>query len=872
MAKSKTTKASKENSQEKHGTRAGVMDNVWGVVFVALGIFLFLAIQFEIAGAFGNLLGEWLKGILGLVGLILPWYLILFGLLLFTNKTVHVKPWIILLAFVMLLMLCLLNAGRFIDSAHIFWDAKAFYQDGVALEGGGVLGMSLAMVIVRFFGKAGLYLIAIVGIVVCVLLLINTPVSQGIEKVQEKKALRDQEKALRRQEAALQREETDRSQIAALVNEAPAANGKEVASGQTAIPGDSAEPSAPAPKERRGILDSLRRTHAEPENTKKEKVFELLQDDHLLEKTPDKELASAPAPAPIPVLSYGLEAPGERKPGFGLDGTVEGANPGGLGLDGTGGGAHAPATDAAMPAAEAPSAEPKRTRSRKSSQPVETLSESDFAKPVTGGKYQKPPIDLLSQPRVEGDQNNSAQLRQKAQLLEDTLRNFNVEAKVVQVTQGPAVTRYEIQPAVGVKVSKIVGLSDDIALNLRAKSIRIEAPIPGKAAVGIEVENEKIRMVTIREIIDSREFKTAKSRITFAVGKDIAGKSIVADLKSMPHLLIAGSTGSGKSVCINSIITSILYKADPEEVKMVLIDPKVVELGNYNGIPHLLVPVVTEPNKAAATLNWAVSEMTRRYKAFADTGCRDLEGYNDHMRSQGKADEVMPQVVIIIDELADLMMAAPSQVEESICRLAQMARAAGMHLIVATQRPSVDIITGVIKANIPSRIAFAVSSRFDSSTILDMGGAEKLVGKGDMLFNPLGMGKPLRVQGTFISDDEVHRVIEHVKAQVEETTYSEDVMDTIERGDMAATAASDETDELLPEAIACVVAAGQASVSMIQRRFRVGYNRGARIMDMLEERGIVGPQDGSRPRQVLLSQEEWEAMQQPAAGEGEEHL
>ena len=429
-----------------------------------------------------------------------------------------------------------------------------------------------------------------------------------------------------------------------------------------------------------------------------------------------------------------------------------------------------------------------------------------------------------------------------------------MDARVLQVTQGPTVTRYEIQPAVGVKVSSIVRLADDIALNLEAKSIRIEAPIPGKAAVGIEVENESVTMVRLREIIDSDAFKRSKSKITFAVGKDISGDAIVADLKAMPHLLIAGSTGSGKSVCINSIITSFIYKANPDEVKLILIDPKVVELGNYNGIPHLMIPVVTDPSKAAAALNWAVAEMTDRYKKFAEEGVRDLESYNEFVIANDEKDRVMPQVVIIIDELADLMMAAPSQIEESICRLAQMARAAGMHLIVATQRPSVDVITGVIKANIPSRIAFAVSSQVDSRTILDMQGAEKLVGKGDMLFNPMGMGKPIRVQGTFVSDTEVHKVIEFVKGQVDKTEYNEDVLSKIERSNVQEGA--DDTDELLPDAIDLVVNSGQASVSMLQRRFRIGYNRAARIVDMMEARGIIGPQDGSRPRQVLMTQEE----------------
>lgn len=489
------------------------------------------------------------------------------------------------------------------------------------------------------------------------------------------------------------------------------------------------------------------------------------------------------------------------------------------------------------------------------------LKEEDFNIAVTSGQdYKFPPIDLLNKAsRKSGNaQEEEQSLRMKAAKLEDTLHSFNIDAKVTNVTQGPAVTRYEVHPNSGVKVKGIKNLSDDIALNMEAKSIRIEAPIPGKAAVGIEIENDRINMVTVREIIDSAAFKKAESKITFAVGKDIAGKAIVADLKSMPHMLIAGSTGSGKSVCINSIIASILYKATPDEVKLVLIDPKVVELANYNGIPHLLIPVVTEPAKAAAALNWAVAEMDERYRKFAKEGVRELASYNKTMKAKEEADKVMPQVVIIIDELADLMMAAPSQVEESICRLAQKARAAGMHLIVATQRPSVDVITGVIKANIPSRIAFAVSSQFDSRTILDMAGAEKLVGKGDMLFNPLGSGKPTRVQGTFISDQEVHDIIEFVKSQVEEINYSDNVMDTIERANVpdAEKGNRDQEDELLPEAIELVVQAQQASVSMLQRRFRIGYNRAARIIDMMEDRQLIGPADGSRPRQVLISEAE----------------
>ncbi|MCF0144168.1 MAG: DNA translocase FtsK, partial [Firmicutes bacterium] len=422
---------------------------------------------------------------------------------------------------------------------------------------------------------------------------------------------------------------------------------------------------------------------------------------------------------------------------------------------------------------------------------------------------------------------------------------------------------------IGIEESNITGGIEDIALNMEAKSIRIEAPIPGKRAVGIEIENEKSNAVTIREIIESDNFKEAQSKITFALGRDIGGRAVVADLAAMPHLLIAGSTGSGKSVFVNSIITSILYKAHPEEVKLVLIDPKIVELSNYNGIPHLLIPVVTDAAKAAAALNWAVAEMDDRYKKFAETGVRDFASYNKLKAKEknkvrnGEIDGPIPQIVIIIDELADLMMVSSSQVEESICRLAQKARAAGMHLIVATQRPSANVVTGLIKANIPSRIAFAVTSNIDSRIILDMNGAERLVGKGDMLFSPIGSSKPTRIQGTFISDEEVNKLIGFVREQAEVDEAAEaDVLDTIERVNSPASAgnSADMGDELLPEAIELVVGAGNASVSMLQRRFRIGYNRAARIIDMMEERQIVGPPDGSRPRQVLISMEDLENM------------
>lgn len=464
--------------------------------------------------------------------------------------------------------------------------------------------------------------------------------------------------------------------------------------------------------------------------------------------------------------------------------------------------------------------------------------------------FKTPSISLLKAADNSNSKNNKKDILVKAKALEETLNNFGVDAKVVQISKGPTITRYELQPSPGVKVSKIVNLTDDIALNLAAQNIRVEAPIPGKSAVGIEVPNEDSMIVTLREVIESKPFKESDSKLTFVLGKNISGNPIVADLAKMPHMLIAGATGSGKSVCVNTLITSILFKSTPEDVKFLLIDPKVVELSNYNGIPHLLLPVVTDPKKAATSLNWVVQEMTNRYKLFAQNGVRDIDGYNES--KENTSGEKLPKLVVIIDELADLMMVAPNQVEDAICRLAQMARAAGIHLIVATQRPSVDVITGVIKANIPSRIAFGVSSQADSRTILDMGGAEKLLGRGDMLFYPVGSSKPVRVQGAFVSDSEVKAVVDYMKNQVGDVEYEEDIISDIENpvNDI-------EVDDLLSDAIELVVDAEQASISMLQRKFRIGYNRAARLVDEMEKRGIVSEHLGSKPRNVLISKEEF---------------
>ncbi|WP_297425126.1 DNA translocase FtsK [Clostridium sp.] len=475
-------------------------------------------------------------------------------------------------------------------------------------------------------------------------------------------------------------------------------------------------------------------------------------------------------------------------------------------------------------------------------------------------EYKHPSLDLLKlNANTKLNNTDKKELIENANKLEEILSNFGVDAKVTQVTKGPSVTRFELQPSPGVKVSKIVNLADDIALGLAASGIRIEAPIPGKAAVGIEVPNGKQTPVFLREVLENDEFINSKKKLAFALGKDISGKCVVGDLSKMPHTLIAGATGSGKSVCINSLIISLLYKYNPEEVKLLMVDPKVVELNVYNGIPHLLIPVVTDPKKAAAALNWAVNEMTNRYKLFADSGVRNMESYNE-LFNKGVIEQKLPYIVIIVDELADLMMVCPNDVEDYIGRLAQMARAAGMHLVIATQRPSVDVITGVIKANIPSRISFAVSSQIDSRTILDGSGAEKLLGKGDMLYYPVGESKPLRVQGCFISEEEVEQVISFIKSEQGDINYEEDIIDHINSATDSKSAesneSSDDVDELLNEVINIVVEYGQASTSFIQRKFRIGFNRASRIMDQLEERGIISEKDGSRPRQVLITKQQ----------------
>lgn len=519
---------------------------------------------------------------------------------------------------------------------------------------------------------------------------------------------------------------------------------------------------------------------------------------------------------------------------------------------------------------ESPKAKPEKKPEKEAEKETEEIRINRAGTPKTVGKsavvskknYVFPPMDLLVTERQQLSADYDQKLRETARKLQSTLESFGVNVTITDISCGPTVTRYEMFPEQGTKVSKIVSLTDDIKLNLAAADIRIEAPIPGKAAIGIEVPNKENMIVHFRELIDNRVFQNFKSKLAFAVGKDIGGKIVVADLAKMPHLLIAGATGSGKSVCINTLIMSILYKATPDEVKLIMIDPKMVELSTYNGIPHLLIPVVTDPKKASGALNWAVAEMTDRYNKFKEYSVRNLEGYNkkvDDLIASGEvsAEELkrMPQIVIIIDELADLMMVAPGEVEDAIVRLSQLARAAGIHLVIATQRPSVNVITGLIKANVPSRIAFAVSSGVDSRTIIDMNGAEKLLGKGDMLFYPQGYQKPVRVQGAFITDAEVSDVVEFIKEHEEETAYDAEITEKIENK-IKNNAGSQERDEYFEAAARFIMEKDKATIGMLQRMFKIGFNRAARIIDQLAEAGIVGPEEGTKPRKILMSPEQ----------------
>ena len=672
---------------------------------------------------------------------------------------------------------------------------------------GGSLGKSIAKILTPTIGTAGTYVVIIIFMIICCVIITGKSLLQGV-KTQSGKAYdkAKEDNARRRKEAELRRKEREQ---------------------------EKKKPTGNSEKEKKKRTDK----HA----------VGVSFATTLTGKSPDmKEIAPEPAEEPVPEP--------EESPSF----VINRAEP-------------APDVEEAEPFAEEPY-EPVRESKKKSGamaaaemERVAAAVAADEAKPKKA--YHFPPMNLLKRGNKTSGESD-AHLRETAMKLQQILQNFGVSVTVTNVSCGPAVTRYELQPEMGVKVSKIVGLTDDIKLNLAAADIRIEAPIPGKAAVGIEVPNKENSAVMLRDLLETAEFKNSQSKISFAAGKDIAGKVVVADIAKMPHLLIAGATGSGKSVCINTLIMSILYKASPEEVKLIMIDPKVVELSVYNGIPHLMIPVVTDPKKAAGALNWAVAEMMRRYQAFAEQNVRDMKGYNEKAASSPAIDgeelKMMPQIVIIVDELADLMMVAPGDVEEAICRLAQLARAAGIHLVVATQRPSVNVITGLIKANMPSRIAFSVSSGVDSRTIIDMNGAEKLLGKGDMLFYPSGYQKPARVQGAFVTDKEVQSVVEYLKNHNGDADYDNEIVQHVNTSEigtgqgLGAGSEENERDMYFTEAGRLIIDKDKASIGMLQRTFKIGFNRAARIMDQLCEAGVVGGEEGTKPRKVLMSKEEFE--------------
>lgn len=793
-AKSKKKRSTRQTKKKK--TETGfVRDEI--IIWITLAVSILILISnFGIGGFVGELISSCLMGIFGWVSYAVPF--VLFGTVAFiiSNKG-NFTAYVKVIA-VMVLMVLICTLLQLVDRK------------------GGTLGNILVHTLTPAIGVVGTYVVDIIFMIICMVVITGKSVLGGVKSQSDKAYGKAKEDAKKRREAAQKRKSEKESR-------------------REAAPG-------------KGRKRSDR--HVEGVSF----------DTTISKKSPDmKEIKAEPY---VPSDSKETE-----EPQFVINrGVTEEAD--------------IPEEPDSFPEEPPAMTEEKAIEEPKgTSKKTAKLSENDVAKEVAGvaasvaasavrpkKAYKFPPISLLKKgKRNSGD--SDAHLRETAMKLHQTLQNFGVNVTVTNVSCGPSVTRYELQPEMGVKVSKIVGLADDIKLNLAAADIRIEAPIPGKAAVGIEVPNKENSTVMLRDLLETPEFKNSSSKLSFAAGKDIGGKTVVTDIAKMPHVLIAGATGSGKSVCINTLIMSILYKARPDEVKLIMIDPKVVELSVYNGIPHLMIPVVTDPKKAAGALNWAVAEMDRRYRAFAEHNVRDMKGYNEKIKSEPGIDGVKPepmaQLVIIVDELADLMMVASGDVEGAICRLAQLARAAGIHLVVATQRPSVNVITGLIKANMPSRIAFAVSSGVDSRTIIDMNGAEKLLGKGDMLFYPAGYPKPARVQGSFVTDEEVQSVVEYLRAHNENADYDEEIVNqvnTSEVGMMSASASGDdnERDAYFVDAGRLIIEKEKASIGMLQRTFKIGFNRAARIMDQLCDAGVVGGEEGTKPRKILMSKDEFE--------------
>ena len=803
--KKSTSKKTTRKTTKKTGENF-VIDEI--IIWIVLAVSILLLISnFGFGGTLGASASAFLMESFGAGAYLVPF--LLFGVTAFlvSNKHNRIAYWKSGAAVICFLILC----GLF----ELISDA------------GGTVGGSLADILSPALGVAGTYVILIIMLIIGIVIITGRSVLKGVKKqsdrayshAKESNTRRREASARRREERRTAREEKELEQAKAEKKTASKRKDRHVegVSFDTTLSGRSPEMKEMKADELKTDIPS-----AVQPNTKDTQ-------DLVINRT-QPEMAAQPDDLPDP-------------------------------FD----------TDSAVESLEDPKAPAKRSRKKAGAdaiaQETANVAQAVSENEVKNETYHTPPFSLLTRGK-KGGGDSDTHLRETAGKLQDTLHSFGVNVTVTNVSCGPAVTRYELQPEQGVKVSKIVGLADDIKLNLAAADIRIEAPIPGKAAVGIEVPNKENSAVMLRDLLESTEFKNSASNVSFAVGRDIAGRCVVADIAKMPHLLIAGATGSGKSVCINTLIMSILYKASPDQVRLIMVDPKVVELSVYNGIPHLMIPVVTDPKKAAGALNWAVAEMTRRYQAFAEHQVRDMKGYNEKVSQlepdeNGNKPDTMPQIVIIVDELADLMMVAPGEVEESICRLAQLARAAGIHLVLATQRPSVNVITGLIKANMPSRIAFSVSSGVDSRTIIDMNGAEKLLGKGDMLFYPSGYQKPVRVQGAFVSDKEVQKVTDYLKDHNGDAAYSQEVVEHMNSSAaggnmMSGSDSASERDAYFVDAGKLIIDKEKASIGMLQRMFKIGFNRAARIMDQLCEAGVVGPEVGTKPRKVLMSMEEFE--------------
>lgn len=858
-------KSGKPQAKRKKQTSAEVAVEAEIILWMILAVSVLLLISnFGIGGALGSVFSSFFFGLVGLLCYPLPIFLFLGSAFLIANgrnPRAYRKIFGFLVFFTASCMLMqLLTEGTAVEKELLnYYHISAEYKTG-----GGLLGGLLSRLCVTAFGAAGTYVITVVAIMISLVLMTQKSMFDMLRKISKWIYANASEKKARRAEAARIRKEQAEAEYAEYADEeedeyeeeesdprlkkkaAPSARKKisqrelEITEKKPATVPQQNNRTDIKPETKSTLSKELKPFASFAEHSKEdapfvpENAFPIQRAEHLMQDIEE-----------IAVIEDGLEEiiP-EKKQEIRKDSEL-------------------------LPA-EKQEEEHKGKKPHSSKEEIErgiddVKKEIATKEAQVKREYQVPPLTLLERGKNSAGDSDK-HLRETARKLQDTLHNFGVNVSITNVSCGPTVTRYELQPEQGVKVSKIVSLTDDIKLNLAATDIRIEAPIPGKAAVGIEVPNAKNTTVMLRELLQSEAFQKHGSKLAFAAGKDIAGKPVIADIAKMPHLLIAGATGSGKSVCINTLIMSILYKASPDDVKLIMIDPKVVELSVYNGIPHLFIPVVTDPKKAAGALNWAVAEMTDRYNKFAEYNVRDLKGYNAKVDSIADIEDdnkpkKMPQIVIIVDELADLMMVAPGEVEDSICRLAQLARAAGIHLIIATQRPSVNVITGLIKANMPSRIAFSVSSGVDSRTILDMNGAEKLLGKGDMLFYPQGYQKPARVQGAFVSDQEVQAVVEFLSEQHPAAEYDKEIqqkIDSVKEAAAAGASSESDRDAYFTDAGKFIIEKEKASIGMLQRVFKIGFNRAARIMDQLCEAGVVGEEEGTKPRKVLMSMEEFE--------------